>query len=321
VALMKFVRENLSETDWGAFVEQYGAKNGVVTMPPDVAPDDEASYLALAQAVAQGGSGAMPHGSEYIPNSGDKGSGAGPFSDHLDYWTKKLVLVGTNGKLTMLTESGSGTLAGGAHSDAFDSLSRADARVISELITKQVVNPYLAKAFPGKPNLAYWELAFREEVDGSEVIADAAKLNSAGYRMDGAQLEEKSGYILTAPEADPGKDGETPAKAMQMHANALEAEKGVTTADGPEMLKKGDISPELRNRGSLSSGEAKEPSSRVAEPGQMREMAEMVAGALNGSLDAWVDVIAEAMAEEPSAVGGGQAADDDEQKEDMEEDA
>ena len=123
----------------------------------------------------------------------------------------------------MLTESGSGTLAGGAHADTFDQLARGYARTISELIQKQLVVPWLRKQFPGEPISAAWALAFREEVDGSAVVEDATKLKGAGYTMDPSELGEKTGYKLTADAPGPAKiPATTPsggATTMQMHAN------------------------------------------------------------------------------------------------------
>lgn len=293
IALMKFVRANLSETDWGAFTEQYGAKNGVVEMPPDISPEDEDTYLALAQAIAQGGSGAMPHGSKYYPNSGDKGSGAGPFAEHLAYWTEKLVLVGTNGKLTMLTESGSGTLAGTAHAAAFDSLSRADARTISELITKQVVNPYLKLRFPGQPSLAYWEMAFREEVDAAEVIDDAVKLDGAGYRVAPAELAEKTGYQLDDASGDLAEGQEGPLNPVQRRANRREDENGVITAEEQGGGQNAPLLTNLRNRQPGTIRNAENDSDAAALP----DLETMLAGALSGTNDAWVTMLATAMAQ------------------------
>jgi len=38
------------------------------------------------------------------------GTGRAPFRDHLDYLDRQITLLGTGGLLTMLAESGSGTL-------------------------------------------------------------------------------------------------------------------------------------------------------------------------------------------------------------------
>lgn len=295
IALVKFVRANLSEADWGAFTERYGLASGVVTMPPDVRPEDEAVFVSAAQAVAEGGTGALPHGSDYKPNSSDKGSGSAPFESHLDYLTKKLVLVGTNGMLTMLAESGSGTLAGNAHAATFDQLARGDARSISELIQKQLVEPYLKKRFPGQRISAYWELAFREEVDGSEVVNDAVALSGAGYAMDAGELAEKTGYKLEKTNATPADGQDTPLNPVQTCANALEPEKGVITADGEEDGLEAPFSNNLKNRDSGKVNETEyEPEITNSETA-LPDLEVMLAGALTGTSDAWVTALAEAM--------------------------
>lgn len=301
IALIKFVRANLSEADWGAFVERYGLASGVVTMPPDVSPDQEAAFLAAAEDVAAGGSGALPHGSGYQPNSSDKGSGATPFKEHLDYLQEKLVLVGTNGMLTMLTQSGSGTLAGSAHQETFDQLARSDARAVSEVINKQLVEPWLKKRFPGQPVMAHWELAFREEVDGSQVIEDAAKLKSAGHAIDPAELEEKTGYKLEVrvPESlVDGQEGpEGGAKAVQTRANAPEGnlpDIGAGESDPASDAKNDGL---LKNRDSdkIGSDEVTDPEPGEKAPPSDFEM--MLAGLLRGGQAAWTDVLAEAVAD------------------------
>ena len=61
--------------------------------------------------------GLSPNGSAYQSRTPKRG--VQPFELRLDYLSKKLVLAGSGGMLTMLAESGSGTLAGGAHAETF----------------------------------------------------------------------------------------------------------------------------------------------------------------------------------------------------------
>lgn len=206
VALLKYIRSNLSDKNWDAFMELFGLPTGVIIGPPDVDPDREDEYQTAAADVAKGGSGYLPHGSEWHPNPATQGRTTDPWETQLRYLSEKLILVGTGGKLTMLAESGSGTLAGSAHQEAFDQLARADARRISEVIQRQVIEPRLAAAFPEKDICAYWELAFREEVDSAQVIEDAATLSQAGYLIDPAELAEKSGYKLSLKPNQPAPD-------------------------------------------------------------------------------------------------------------------
>lgn len=194
IALFKFVRANLSDKDWDAFNEIYGIPNGVVIGPPNVPENKEREYEEAAEAISEGGSGYLPNGSDYKPNSAPRGTQ--PFKERLDHLSEKLVLAGTGGKLTMLTEAGSGTLAGGAHAEVFAQIAKAEARRISETFNKQLVKGWLDDAFPGQKQFAYFELAANEEADVGEIVTHAKTLFDAGYVVDIDELSERTGYTL-----------------------------------------------------------------------------------------------------------------------------
>lgn len=235
-ALIKFVRANLAEKDWDAFCEIYGIPGGVVVMPPNVPDGKAAEYEAEAQKIAEGGSGAMPHGSDWKPNTAARGTQ--PFKERLDHLSEKLVLAGTGGKLTMLTEAGSGTLAGGAHAEVFDSIASAEAQRISGVIGKQLVAEMLEAAFPGKKALAYWKLAANEETDTSKIVEDISKLSLAGYQVDPDEVAEKTGYtVALKPAAPPAVDaeGERPGARGERAKPKDEIKNRATGTDGAEV--------------------------------------------------------------------------------------
>jgi phage gp29-like protein len=210
IALFKFIRQNLSQKDWDAFIEIYGIPGAVVIGPPNIPEGEEAKYEAAAQAIAEGASGYAPNGTDV--KFSDSPRGTNPFRDHLTYLTEKLILAGTGGLLTMLSAPGSGTLAGNAHTDTFDQIASAEARRISEIINRQLVEPWLEAAFPGQPPLAYFDLAANEEADVSEIVEHAVKLSQAGFLLDPEELSEKTGYKLTvkptpAPLTQDGRSG------------------------------------------------------------------------------------------------------------------
>jgi hypothetical protein len=89
-----------------------------------------------------------------------------PFRDNLDYLDRQITLLGTGGLLTMLTESGSGTLAGSAHQEAFNQVAKADAVMVSEALQRDFDAPMLAAAFPGWPVEAGFELKMEIEDGG-----------------------------------------------------------------------------------------------------------------------------------------------------------
>jgi hypothetical protein len=82
----------------------------------------------------------------------------------------QITLLGTGGLLTMLTESGSGTLAGSAHQEAFNQVAKADAVMVSEALQRDFDAPLLEAAFPGWPAEAAFELSM-EAAGGMAAMA------------------------------------------------------------------------------------------------------------------------------------------------------
>jgi phage gp29-like protein len=154
---VQYFRRNMALTDWSSFLDVYGIPSLFFVGPPGATPEKEAEYMAIAQSIIKDGRGYLPNGTDIKYVSGGQ-AGRPPFRDHLDYLDKQITLVGTGGLLTMLTESGSGTLAGGAHQDAFNQVAKADAVLISEALQRDVDIPALAEAFPGWPVEASFQL-------------------------------------------------------------------------------------------------------------------------------------------------------------------
>lgn len=207
LGLVKYVRGALGIKDWTGFIETYAIPSGIVIMPPNVPEGEESKFQTAAENIAGGAPGALPFGSEYKPN--DQPRGVNPFTDYLDRIDRQLVLAGTGGMLTMLTESGSGTLAGGAHTDTFRAIARAHGRQISEYLQKQFDADVLAAAFPGQPTLAYFTLEFTVQPETDTIVDHAIKLAAAGWRMSAEELSERTGYKLTEASVPPPIDDST----------------------------------------------------------------------------------------------------------------
>lgn len=192
LGLVKLARSAMGEKDWSAYVEIYGVPGGVVIMPEGVPPGQEEAYAGHAAAISEGASGTLPHGSEF--HATDRPRGESPFRGYLDYLSEKLILAGTGGLLTMLAQSGSGTLAGGAHQDTFRQIARSHGRRLSEALQRQFDQPFLEARFPGRPHLAYFELVFQPDTNTGEVVRHAAELARGGYRVSAEELSDKTGY-------------------------------------------------------------------------------------------------------------------------------
>jgi len=189
-----YLRKNLSQKDWDSFLEVYGIPSIFLVGPPNTPETKEAEYHAVAQEIMSNGRGYLPHGSDvkFVNGGGNKP----PFLEHIDYIDRQITLAATGGLLTMLAESGSGTLAGNAHSDTFLQIARSDAALLSGLFQEQFDTPLLREYFPGQPILAYFEFAPPAADEVSRVVKDAVELAKAGVRIDLRELEEKTGYKL-----------------------------------------------------------------------------------------------------------------------------
>jgi phage gp29-like protein len=201
-----YLRKNLSQKDWDSFLEVYGIPSIFLVGPPNTPETKEAEYHKVAQEIMSDGRGYLPYGSDvkFVNGGGNKP----PFLEHIDYIDRQITLAATGGLLTMLAESGSGTLAGNAHSDTFLQIARGDAALLSGLFQEQFDTPLLREYFPGQPILAYFEFAPPAADEVSRVVKDAVELAKAGFRMDVEELSEKTGYRLEhAATVKPNNDG------------------------------------------------------------------------------------------------------------------
>jgi phage gp29-like protein len=189
-----YLGRTLTLKDWDSFLEVYGIPSVFLVGPPNTPDSKEEEYQRIAEQLISDGRGYLPNGSDikYVTGGGSKA----PFKEHLEYLDRQITMVGTGGLLTMLAESGSGTLAGGAHAETFRQIARGDAAVLSEVMQRDVDAPLLAAAFPGWPALAYFEFAPAAGSDASRVVQDAAVLAGAGYRVEAGELAEKTGYAV-----------------------------------------------------------------------------------------------------------------------------
>ncbi len=170
---VQYLCRNMALRDWSSYLDVYGIPSMFIVGPPGVTTDKEAEYLEVAEQLAKDGRGYLPNGTEVKYVNGG-GTGKPPFREHLDYLDRQITLLGTGGLLTMLTESGSGTLAGSAHQEAFRQVTKADAVMVSEALQRDFDQPLLDAAFPGWPVEAGFELRM-EDVAGIAGVASVAE--------------------------------------------------------------------------------------------------------------------------------------------------
>lgn len=197
-ALPIALRNRLGEKDWGRFLERYGVPPCTIIMPQFTDKAEEEKYLQAAQDMADAGNGALPFGS--MVSYATEARGTDPFTGFLDHQQKLIVLMATGGLLTSLAESGSGTLAGGAHEDSWNTIVRRDSRHVANAINRQIAERLLAKKFPGDPMLAEFAFATEAPENAADIFETAGKAVTAGYRVSQKDLETRTGFKLEIAE-------------------------------------------------------------------------------------------------------------------------
>lgn len=213
IGAVAFLRSNLSQKDWDAFIEIFGLSGCVVIMPPNIPNGKEEEYRTSAERIAEGASGALPSGGDAKFPAASVRSNA-PFKEHLEWQEKDVVLAGTGGKLTMLT--GPTGLGGGqaeVHQDVFDEVATAEAGEISEVFQCQFDRLELEREFPGQPVLAYFVLEpvdrtadetkkFNREVF-KQFLSDGTVNDVLANQTDLKQLTEDVGVPVNEEYVDP----------------------------------------------------------------------------------------------------------------------
>lgn len=239
IGLIKYVRSTTAEKDWDGYVEIYGIPGVFIIMPEKVPEGREEEYAEKAEEAAEAGSGALPHDSDVKTLS--EARGTQPFQMRLEWLQKQLVLAGTGGLLTMLTEAGSGTLAGGAHTSAWDQIIRRTARSVSKPLHQQYDRRALAARFPGRPAQAFFNLRARQEKDVGKVVENITKLAATGFIVSEDQAKKETGYDVhyVAPAAPvmPGFPSlpQTAAKPAEVQPAASVTDVAATALNGAQV--------------------------------------------------------------------------------------
>lgn len=198
-----FFAKQLAMSDWDLALEN-GANQAVFfVMPEGTTEKQQDSYQAMAENLASNMRGALPYGTD-VKITDLAARSKLPFCDRIKYCDEQIVMAATGGLLTMLTESGSGTLAGGAHKAGLLDLYKSDAAVVSEIFQRQMDVPILNEYFPNAPKVAYFRFDIPKEAESlKDMMEVVSTLSWVGLRIPPAVLSEKIGFML---EPIPGKE-------------------------------------------------------------------------------------------------------------------
>ena len=204
-AMFLICAKYLSVHAWDAFLEVFGIPNIFLEMPPATPEGKALEFDAIVQRLIGEGRGTVPSGAKFhtVETSKDNTQS---FEARAKWCNEAIIQLATGGLLTVTTQSGSGTLAGNAHSDSFTRLCAASARSISAAINRQFLRPALQAAYPHAPILVRFELAPEPVDDRLQLAQLLGAVNSAGFRPSAETVSELMNFeVQPVQEAGPGQ--------------------------------------------------------------------------------------------------------------------
>lgn len=211
LALPIYIRQQMGEENWARFMARRGLPSCYIIAPGNLGNTTMDSFAAAARKCADGGSGALPNGSQVVTEKLDSSTSQG-FQTFLDHQQKLIVLAATGGILGSLAEAtGLGSGVADSHDKTWREIIKADAFEISGLIQRSVGARLLDAYFPGKPKLAYFAINAEAPQSSADVLDCVVKASQAGLKVDPAQVSEMTGFkFINAPDIqDPNAPDES----------------------------------------------------------------------------------------------------------------
>lgn len=196
-AQMLVLNRSTTLAQWDVFLEHLGTPPAFFVLPADCSEDLRQLYIQAAARMLSAATGVIDHGAD-IKSVPVSQTSVDLFDRRYKVATEEIAMLTTAGKLTVMTESGSGTLAGGAQADGFADWAAGESSSIATVLTAQLVNRVLDEYHPGQPHLVEFTLSCVDKTTPDKEIANAAALRAAGYDIDDAEVSERTGWQVTA---------------------------------------------------------------------------------------------------------------------------
>lgn len=246
VLMLPYLYKNYSTRDFAEFLEIYGLPLRLGKFPAGASDEEKRRLLAAVVGIGHNAAGIIPMGMEIDFENAASGNEApfGAMLDRMDAIQSKIIL----GQTLTSSEGKHGTQAlGKVHNDVRLDILSADAELVSETLTRQLIAPMALLNIPGAnpKRLPRFQIEVPEPEDIGLLAEALPKLASAGMwigvdwahaklRIPKAQDGEETlkGALPPVPLATPSGTGapNAPAKA----ANAVQV--GTTQPDALDAL-------------------------------------------------------------------------------------
>lgn len=216
LAVFDYIRKALCIKDWGTFASTFGIPNIFLEcLDKERYPTEQemASWQTRLKNYVSNGRGVLPPGVKANMFGGGSSENT-PFPGLVDYLDKMLVLAGTGGKLTMLSDAtGIGQGATPAHEKVWEEIAAEEGNEIAEILHRSIAEVRLKEEFPDEDIHVRFTIKRRGQVDQAAGADLLGKLKTAGWDVNEEEAEKLTGLDLTKSEpveqSDPLESGAT----------------------------------------------------------------------------------------------------------------
>jgi len=187
---------NHAKMIWGNHMDRYGSSPAIITAPENASAAVMDALEKACEELKSGGSIVLPPGCTAEPLKASNIS-ENYFISRINMADKDQVRFVMAGTLTVLNESGSGTLAGSAHTDSWNSVVSAVCSKVAEAFNA-VINPLI---LGDVEYLARLNITFDTVQTPLQKAEEIAALADGGVRLDKAEIEEKIGMSVEDADA------------------------------------------------------------------------------------------------------------------------
>jgi len=244
IGSLLFVGRTMSWKDWQLYVSRHGVPNIFLECAPEAnaAAADFRSLAAMLEKYVSGGKGVLPPGVTANLFGGGSSAQNTPFPGFMEYADRALVLRGTGGKLTMLSDAtGIGQGATPAHEAVFNELASAEASEIAELMHVAIGAPALNIAFPGQPHLARFTITRPKSTDLAATAAALGALRQAGWIVTREKASEMLGFDVEAAPEPVAPQAVAQFSAEPVSVNRTELPDNASSGDAIEAVRKAAV--------------------------------------------------------------------------------
>lgn len=194
-----YLRQLVGEEQWARAVEKYGVAQILLEVPEGTTDAALDQWTMRAAKIMEGGSGAMPAGTNVTQLDGARGQD--PFTSYIEHQMAMISILATGGTLaTIGGSSGLGSNVADVQNDQFQSLVTYDCKRIANTLSEVAVAKVCQ--FLKQEQLCRFEFIEDEDTTPEQYISMAKQLKDLGCKIDLQKLKELTKLSFISEEED-----------------------------------------------------------------------------------------------------------------------